>query len=112
VTPDPGWVLVVHHDLSDGIELVRLLEREGHHATLVDDRGAAVELLRAEPFDLVLLADAQAVDGPAPLEEGRAGQGCPGVPVIAIAGRVDPALVRERVHAALAARISSPSAPR
>jgi DNA-binding response OmpR family regulator len=51
----PGWVLVVDDDATDRIVLFRLLEGLGYHATVVDSGAAAVELLRSEPFDLILL---------------------------------------------------------
>jgi len=52
---NPGWVLVVDDDATSRMVLFRLLERLGHHATVADSGGRALELLRAEPFDLVLL---------------------------------------------------------
>ena len=50
-----GWVLVVSGDAVRRMMLFRLLEREGHRATVVDDARAALAMLRDEPFDLVLL---------------------------------------------------------
>lgn len=50
------WVLVVADDAAERMRLFRLLEREGYHATVADDVEAALALLRAEPFDLVLVA--------------------------------------------------------
>lgn len=51
----PGWVLVVAADAAWRLSLFHLLEREGHRATVADDGRAALALLRAEPFDMVLL---------------------------------------------------------
>src|SRR5688572_23529748 len=53
--PDPAWVLVVDDDQHDCMAAFRLLEREGHHATVADNPSAALRLLAAEPYDLVLL---------------------------------------------------------
>ncbi len=55
VTPEPGWVLVAHHDPTYRITIFRLVEREGHHATVTDDATEALALLRTEPFDVLLL---------------------------------------------------------
>jgi two-component system cell cycle response regulator len=55
VSAPPAWVLVVDDDATDRLVLFRLLERFGHHATVAEDGRRALELLRAEPFDLVLL---------------------------------------------------------
>ena len=57
----PAWVLVVNDDASERIKLFRRLEAAGHHATVVDVR-SALDLLRAEPFDLVLLAPSHGGD--------------------------------------------------
>jgi PleD family two-component response regulator len=52
---EPGWVLVVVEDVTRGMALFRLLEWAGHRATVVDTGDEALAMLRAEPFDLVLL---------------------------------------------------------
>jgi DNA-binding response OmpR family regulator len=54
MTNQQAWVLVVDDDASERIVLFRLLEAAGHHATVVDGE-SALDLLRAEPFDVVLL---------------------------------------------------------
>jgi CheY-like chemotaxis protein len=48
-------VLVVDDDPVNRLLLSRDLEREGHRVTAVDDGCSALEALRAEPFDVVLL---------------------------------------------------------
>lgn len=48
-------MLVADDDAADRLLLFRLLEHDGHHPTVADDGRAALELLRREPFDLVLL---------------------------------------------------------
>ena len=48
-------VLVVDDDRINRMVLSRDLEREGHRVTAVEDGTRALEALRAEPFDVVLL---------------------------------------------------------
>jgi two-component system, cell cycle response regulator len=48
-------ILVVDDDRINRMVLSRDLEREGHSVTVVEDGGRALEALRAEPFDVVLL---------------------------------------------------------
>jgi len=55
LTSQAGWMLVVDDDATDRMALFRLLERDGHHATVADNGHAALDLLREEPYDLVLL---------------------------------------------------------
>lgn len=55
VTVPPEWVLVVADDATERMLLFRLLERDRFHATVSDGAREALELLRAEPFGLVLL---------------------------------------------------------
>ncbi|MEW6475563.1 MAG: response regulator [Actinomycetota bacterium] len=55
VRAEPSWVLVVDGDPNDRMQAFRLLEREGLHATVAENGRAALDLLAAEPFDLVLL---------------------------------------------------------
>lgn len=49
------WMLVVDDDATDRMILFRLLEQDGYHATVADNGQTAIELLREEPYDLVLL---------------------------------------------------------
>jgi DNA-binding response OmpR family regulator len=51
-----GWVLVVADDGTERMALFGLLEREGYRATVTDGTPEALELLRAEPFDVVVLS--------------------------------------------------------
>jgi class 3 adenylate cyclase/CheY-like chemotaxis protein len=55
VSEGPASVLVVDDDQMNRMILSRDLEREGHRVTAVEDGGRALEALRAEPFDVVLL---------------------------------------------------------
>jgi two-component system, cell cycle response regulator len=48
-------ILVVDDDRINRMVLCRDLEREGHRVTAVEGGGEALEALRAEPFDVVLL---------------------------------------------------------
>jgi CheY-like chemotaxis protein len=54
-TTDPAWVLVADDDENECMLAFRLLEQDGHHATVTDTGPAALDLLAAEPYDLVLL---------------------------------------------------------
>jgi CheY-like chemotaxis protein len=55
VSEDPASVLVVDDDQINRMVLARDLEREGHRVIAVEDGVRALEALRAEPFDVVLL---------------------------------------------------------
>lgn len=82
----PGWVLVVDDDATDRMAAFRLLEREGHQATVADGAGAALELLRAEPYDLVLLdLTMPDPDGHAVLTLVKSDPGLSHIPVIVLA---------------------------
>lgn len=123
MTTQPAWVLVVDDDPTDRLLLFRLLEREGHHATVADNGRTALELLRSEPFDLVLLDLLMPdVDGYGVLQAMKSDGRLAAIPVIMISGvdeldavvrciqlgaddyvdkPVDPVLLRARVDAAL-----------
>jgi adenylate cyclase len=55
VTEAPASILVVDDDRINRMVLSRDLERDGHRVTTVEDGGRALQALRAEPFDVVLL---------------------------------------------------------
>jgi len=55
VTGGPASILVVDDDRINRMILSRELEREGHTVATVDDGRRALEALRHEPFDIVLL---------------------------------------------------------
>ena len=55
MSEDPASVLVVDDDQINRMVLARDLEREGHRVIAVEDGVRALEALRAEPFDVVLL---------------------------------------------------------
>jgi DNA-binding response OmpR family regulator len=118
-----GWMLVVDDDATDRMILFRLLERDGHRATVANNGAAALELLRSEPFDVVLLDLLMPEpDGYAVLAQIKADQRLAAVPVIVISGvddtadvarclalgaddylpkPIDPVLLRARVTASL-----------
>jgi adenylate cyclase len=52
---DEGVILVVDDDQSNREMLARRLAREGHHVHAAADGPAALDLLKAQPIDLVLL---------------------------------------------------------
>jgi two-component system, cell cycle response regulator len=55
VTTAPASILVVDDDPINRMVLTRDLEREGHRVATAQDGVRALEALRAEPFDIVLL---------------------------------------------------------
>jgi DNA-binding response OmpR family regulator len=55
VTAAPASILVVDDDPINRMVLTRDLEREGHRVATAQDGVRALETLRAEPFDIVLL---------------------------------------------------------
>jgi CheY-like chemotaxis protein len=55
MTEGPGFVLVVDDDAVNRLLLSRGLERDGHRVRTVANGLEALEALRAEPFDCVLL---------------------------------------------------------
>jgi adenylate cyclase len=55
VAEGPAYVLVVDDDPINRALLAKSLEREGHEHAMAEDGREALEKLRAEPFDIVLL---------------------------------------------------------
>jgi adenylate cyclase len=55
VAPAEAYVLVVDDDSVNRLLLSRSLEREGHRSATAEDGRRALEILRAESFDVVLL---------------------------------------------------------
>src|SRR5919202_1406923 len=53
--PEQGRVLVVDDNEMNRDLLARRVRRQGHMVTVADDGVTALELMRTEPFDLVLL---------------------------------------------------------
>jgi sigma-B regulation protein RsbU (phosphoserine phosphatase) len=119
-------VLVVAPAATDRETLVRHVQQEGHVVDTAGDGGEALEKLRTEPFDLVLL-DAQlpGTDGPRFLENLRSDAEFAHVPVIVVSAVDDidvvarylesgaddylptvfrPAMLRARLSAALGRR--------
>ncbi|HEX3730047.1 MAG TPA: SpoIIE family protein phosphatase [Opitutaceae bacterium] len=81
----PGRILAVDDNPANLDMLVRQLERQGHSVASAGDGRAALELLRAEPFDLVLLDMIMPVlDGQATLEEIKRDPALRHLPVIMI----------------------------
>lgn len=52
---EPGHLLVVDDNKMSRLLLARGLEQQGHHVAFAENGRRALEMLRAEPFDLVLL---------------------------------------------------------
>jgi CheY-like chemotaxis protein len=126
VTSGAGSVLVVDDEPMNRLLLRRALESEGRHVSEAPDGSQALDVLRSEPIDVVLLDLVMPVlDGYATLAAIKADQELAHIPVIVISG-VDelesivrcigtgatdylpkpfqPAILRARVEASLAAK--------
>lgn len=55
MTPHPGTILVVDDNELNRMLLRIQIQREGHHVAVAEDGRVAIEMLRKQPFDLVLL---------------------------------------------------------
>jgi adenylate cyclase len=93
MTGQQAWMLVVDDDAVRRMTLFRLLEREGHRATVADGGEAALAMLRAEPFDVVLLGvSSLGLEAPAMLGRFRADQTLRRVPVLVTCAEQDTSL--------------------
>jgi adenylate cyclase len=54
-SPEPGYLLVVDDNKVNRLLLARGLEQQGHRVALAENGRQALEMLRAQPFDLLLL---------------------------------------------------------
>ena len=82
---DTGKILVVDDNESNRSMLARRLEREGHTVLLADNGRRALEMLRSQDFDLVLLdVMMPEMDGYQVLEQLHADDKLRGLPVIMI----------------------------
>lgn len=119
----PGRLLVVDDNRIDRMLLVFGLEQEGHTVISAEDGRAALEMLRAEPFDLVLLdIEMPVMNGFQVLAEFKKSSALSNIPVIMVSamGELDsvvkciemgaedyltkppePVLLRARVNASL-----------
>ena len=85
MTIEPGRILVADDNLINLKLLRRMLEEQGHSVATAEHGQAALELLRAEAFDLLLLDILMPeVDGYHVLEQMKAEPGLRHIPVIVI----------------------------
>ena len=83
----PGSILVADDNLNNRRMLAQLLNLLGHHATVAENGRQALELLRDQPFDLVLLDVLMPeMDGVAALRLIKADARLHEVPVIMVSG--------------------------
>jgi signal transduction histidine kinase len=83
----PGYILVTDDNRINRQMLAQHVAQLGHHVTVADNGRQALELLRSEPFDLVLLDVLMPeMDGVATLEQIKADEGLRGIPVIMVSG--------------------------
>jgi len=54
-SPEPGYLLVVDDNKVNRLLLARGLEQQGHRVALAENGRQALEMLRTQPFDLLLL---------------------------------------------------------
>jgi two-component system cell cycle response regulator len=126
VTGDGGRFLVVDDSRLNRIKLAHGLEGQGHAVALAEDGSQALEMLRAEPFDVVLLdIEMPILDGYEVLARMKGDASLRAIPVIVIsaiddmesvvrcieAGATDylpkpfdAALLQARINASLAAK--------
>jgi two-component system, cell cycle response regulator len=124
MTDGGGFVLVVDDDAVNRLLLSRMLERDGHHVRTVANGLEALEAVRDDPFDCVLLDVLMPeMDGYQVLEHIRGDSKLRHTPVIMISARedtdsivrciemgaedylpkpFDPVLLRARINAGLA----------
>jgi putative two-component system response regulator len=84
----PARVLVVEDDLANRVLLSRLLERVGYHVTTVGDGLAALDAVRADDTDVVLLdIGLPGIDGLEVCRRLRADPSTATLPIILLTGR-------------------------
>jgi adenylate cyclase len=124
MTAAPASILVVDDDAINRMLLTRVLEREGHRVATAEDGVRALEAVRIEPFDIVLLDVLMPeLDGFSVLEHIKSDSALQHLPVIMISAideidsvvrciemgaedylpkPFDPVLLRARINAGLA----------
>ncbi len=129
MTNQTGHILVVDDDLLGRMEAAQCTKLQGHTVTMAEGGAQALELLRSQAFDLVLLDLMMPdVDGFEVLRQMQADEKLRGIPVIVVSGSggaesvarsiemgaaghlskpVDPKLLAARVNASLTARKSN-----
>jgi DNA-binding response OmpR family regulator len=85
MTDNPGNILVVDDHKPNRIKISFAVKKLGHTAEVAEDGRQALEMLRAQPFDLVLLDIIMPeLDGYQVLEQMKADSGLRDIPVIVI----------------------------
>jgi signal transduction histidine kinase len=85
MTEEQGHILVVDDNRMNRIKLSRGLEQQGHTVALAEDGQQALDMLGAQPFDVVLLDILMpGMDGYQVLETIKADPGLRDIPVIVI----------------------------
>ena len=87
---DPGQILVVDDNRLNRLKLGRALKQQGHAVTEAENGREALEMLRSQPFDLVLLDILMPeIDGFQVLREMKDDTDLRDIPVIVISGLED-----------------------
>lgn len=82
---EQGQILVVDDNRMNRIKLSRSLEQEGHHVGLAEDGQQALDMLKDQPYDVVLLDIIMpGIDGYEVLERIKGDPGLRDIPVIVI----------------------------
>jgi signal transduction histidine kinase len=85
MTGEPGRILVVDDNRINRMKLSMNLEQQGHSVKVAEDGQHAMEMLKAEPFDVVLLDIIMpGMDGFQVLEKMKSDQALRDIPVIVI----------------------------
>ena len=91
MTEDQGRILLVDDDRQTRLKLGRDLEDGGYAVSQADGGRAALDMLRSEPFDLVLLDILMPeVDGYAVLAEMKADETMHDIPVVVVSAVESP----------------------
>jgi signal transduction histidine kinase len=89
-TEQRGHILVVDDNRVNRLTLARSLEQQGHTVTLAENGQQALDTVRAEPFDVVLLDIVMpGIDGFQVLEHMKADRALRDIPVIVISALDD-----------------------
>ncbi len=84
---EPGHILVVDDNKMNRLLLARHLEHEGHRVAFAENGRSALNMVRSQPFDLILLdIEMPEMDGFQVLSELTNDPGLRGIPVVMISG--------------------------
>ena len=107
-----GHILVVDDDMLGRMQAAQCVKLQGHTVTMADGGVQALELLRSQTFDLVLLDLLMPdVDGFEVLRQMRADEKLRGIPVIVVSGADETESVAKCVEMGAAGHLAKPVDP-